>query len=87
MYLLYEQLWGDLVDECDPANIIGLYDSKEKAMRKAKELIEYDLGNNYVLDKERSNLEEDGYVRLFYNNQDNWNCFYEIIIKEMECDL
>lgn len=84
MYLLYESLYGELLYECDSTNIIGLYKDKEQAIKKAKELIEEDLKNNWVLDNERKDLETDSYVRLFYNNQENWNNYYEIIIKEIE---
>ena len=82
MYLVYESLYGDLLNECDSTNIIGLYDSKEKAINKVKELI--DAEEFYVVDVE-TNLEEKDYVRLFYNNQENWNCYYEILIKEIKC--
>lgn len=84
MFLVYESLYGELLCECDSTSIIGLYDSKEKAIKKAQELIDTDIKkNNYVLDIERDNLEEDNYVRLFWNNQKNWNCYYEICIEEI----
>ena len=87
MYLLYESLYGDLLQECDSTNIIGLYDTLEKAIEKAKYYIEQDTKcNNYVLDDERKNIEEDNFVRLFYNNQENWNDYYEIIIKKIEVE-
>jgi len=87
MYLLYESLYGDLLQECDSTNIIGLYDTLEKAIEKAKYNIEQDTKcNNYVLDDERKNIEEDNFVRLFYNNQENWNDYYEIIIKKIEVE-
>ena len=84
MYLLYESLYGDLQQENDTTEIIGLYDTLEKAQIKAKELIEKDTKENeYILDVERNNLEEDNFVRLFWNWQENWDCYYEIVIKEM----
>ena len=87
MYLLYESLYGDLLQECDSTNIIGLYDTLEKAIEKAKYNIEQETKcNNYVLDDERKNIEEDNFVRLFYNNQENWNDYYEIIIKKIEVE-
>ena len=82
MYLVYESLYGDLLQECDSTNIIGLYDSKEKAINKVKELI--DAEEFYVVDVE-TNLEEKDYVRLFYDHQENWNDFYEIFIQEIKC--
>ena len=81
MYLVYESLYGELLYECESTTIVGLYDSKEKAINKVKELI--DAEEFYVVDVD-SNLEENDYVRLFYNNQENWNCYYEILIKEIE---
>ena len=88
MYLLYESYYGEIVlDVGDSTNIIGLYSSKEKAIEKAKELIETDVkNNNYVLDIENNNIEEDGYVIMFWNNQENWSCYYEIFIKKMKLD-
>lgn len=87
MYLVYESLYGDLLQECDSTNIIGLYNSREKAIEKAKYNIEQDTKtNNYVLDNEKNNLEEDNFVRLFYNNQENWGDYYEIIIKKIEVE-
>lgn len=88
MYLLYESYYGELIADCgESTNIIGLYDNKEKAIKKAKDLIEKSIKeNNYVLDKERNNLEEDNYIILFWNNQENWNCYYEIIIKKVNIE-
>lgn len=88
MYLLYESYYGEIVlDTGDSTNIIGLYSSKEKAIEKAKELIETDVkNNNYVLDIENNNIEEDSYVIMFWNNQENWSCYYEIFIKKLELD-
>ena len=82
MYLVYESLYGELLYECESTTIVGLYDSKEKAINKVKELI--DAEEFYVVDVE-TNLEEKDYVRLFYNNQENWDCYYEILIKEIKC--
>lgn len=83
MYLLYESLYGELLCECDSTSIIGLYESKENAIKKAKELIEEDLKENYVLDSENNDL-ENGYARLFYNNEGNWGCYYEIFVEKIE---
>ena len=85
MYLVYEQLYGELVADCgESANIIGLYKNKEEALNVVNRNVSFDLQNNYVLDKERNNIEEDNYVRLFWKNQENWNCYYEICIEKME---
>ena len=85
MYLLYESLYGDLQQENDVTNIIGLYETKEQAIEKAKKMIENELKNDsYVLDNERKDLEVDSYVRFFFNCQENWNCYYEIIIQKLD---
>ena len=88
MYLVYESLYGELLYECESTNIIGLYNTKEKAIDKVNKMIKQQLGNdsNYVLDREHNNINEDNFVRLFYNNQDNWNCYYEIFIIKVEVE-
>ena len=84
MYLLYESLYGELQNENDVTEIIGLYDTENKAKEKAKEIIENEIKNgSYVLDSERQDLENDNFVRFFYGWQENWNCFYEIIVKKI----
>ena len=85
MYLLYESLYGELQYENDVTEIIGLYKTKKGATKKAKELIKNELKNgDYVLDDERKDLENDSFVRFFYGKQENWNCYYEIIITKLE---
>ena len=88
MYLVYESLYGELLYECESTNIIGLYNTKEKAIDKVNKMIKQQLGNdsNYVLDREHNNINEDNFVKLFYNNQDNWNCYYEILIIKVEVE-
>lgn len=88
MYLVYESLYGELLYECESTNIIGLYNTKEKAIDKVNKMIKQQLGNdsNYVLDREHNNINEDNFVRLFYNNQYNWNCYYEILIIKVEVE-
>ena len=87
MYLVYESLYGELLQESDSTIIIGLYKDKEKAIERAKCSIDADtMCNNYVLDDERNDIERDGYVRLFYNNQENWGDYYEIFVQKMEVE-
>lgn len=87
MYLLYESLYGDFLSDCDSTNIISLYNTKEKAINKAKDLIErYTMDDGYVLDEERKDIEKDNFVRLFRGWQENWSCYFEIIIKKMEVE-
>lgn len=88
MYLVYESLYGDLLDECNSTNIIGLYETREQAVDKVKSMIKNELesGDNYVLDEEMNDIDNFNYVRLFYNNQENWNCYYEILIEKVRCE-
>ena len=63
MYLVYESLYGNLLQECDSTNIIGLYGTRELALEKAKYLINEDIRcNNYILDerleKDTSNIRD-----------------------------
>ena len=82
MYLVYESLYGDLLNECDSTNIIGLYSDLNKAKEVMNNLIKEDIEqNNYVLDY----VECDTFKRLFWNKHENWNCYYEIYIEEIKC--
>lgn len=87
MYLLYLEYYGDLIiDTGQSGEIIGLFSTKEKAIKKAKEIMQEDMKeNNYVLDKERNNIEEE-YAIMWYNNQENWSCYYDIVIEKLELD-
>lgn len=87
MYLLYEEYFGGLICETgETTNIIGLYSTKEKAIEKAKYMIEEDIRcNNYVIDTERNNIENE-YVIMWYNNQENWDDYYMVIIEKLELD-
>ena len=85
MYLVYESLYGQLLDECDSTNIIGLYRTKEAAMEKVNQMIQSEINEgNYVLDRDRNDIERDGYVRYFWKDQENWDCYYELFIEKME---
>jgi hypothetical protein len=87
MYLVYESLYGDLLQDNDSTEIIGLYKDKEQAINKVKYLIGEDMRcNNYVLDDERNDIDRDGYVRLFYDYQENWNDYYEVFVMKMEVE-
>lgn len=84
MYLVYESLYGDLLNECDSTCILGLYADRASAIRKAKEMIQEDLKlNGYILDSDHGDVDS-GFARLFWNRQENWNCYYEIYVKEMK---
>lgn len=85
VYIVYEMNYGDLVPECDAANILNVYKNYEAALEKAKELIKNTLDDGYyILDEERDNIERDNHVRFFYNHQENWNDYFEICIETKE---
>lgn len=88
MYLVYESLYGDLLCDCESANIIGLYQTREQAVDKVKSMIKngLELDNNYVLDEEMNDIDNCNYVRLFFREQENWSCYYEIHIEKVRCE-
>ena len=89
VYVVYESYYGELIQETgDSTNLIGVYSDIEKAQEKVKNIVSADLLNNYVLDKEAPNIitETGGYYRLFYNNQENWCCYYEISVETREVE-
>ena len=57
-------------------------------MQKAYDQIKIVMENpNMVMDNERDDLERDNSVRFFYDHQENWSCYFEISVSEMEVDL
>ena len=87
MYLLYESMYGDLLFECDGTNIIGLFSTKEQAIKTAQKYIQdYITEQGFVLDDECDCFGKYNMVRLFYKEQENWSSYFEMIIKEMELE-
>lgn len=89
VYVVYESYYGELIqDTGDSTQIIGVYSSLEKAREKVNNIVQADLENNYVLDDESENTinENGGYFRLFYNNQENWQCYYEVVAEVEEVE-
>lgn len=87
MFLVYECLYGELLEGNDSVNLIGLYDSKEKAFKKAKEIIDREKQEgNYILDIERKALKRDSFVRFFYGWQENWNNFFEVCVSKLDVE-
>ena len=88
VYVVYQSLYGDLLQETGVCTeIISVYDNLEKAKNKMKEIInaEIELGEQgFILDNECE--ENDLIQRLFWERQENWNCYYEIIIEEKEVE-
>lgn len=61
-----------------------IYDTLEKANNKANELVTTGLSdNNWVLDPDTS-IENDNIARFFWKKVENWNCYYEIEVINME---
>lgn len=90
VYVVYESYYGEIiVDTGSSTNLIGVYSDIEKAKENVEDRVKYDLENyNYVLDQEIDNIitEKGGFYRLFYENQENWSYYYEIIVEEREVE-
>lgn len=86
IYIVLEKYYGELLQETgNCADIIGIYKDIEKAKNKTNEIIKNDIANDFVLDNNGEIIaKEEKNYRLFYGYQENWNCYYEIEIKEIE---
>ena len=81
IYIVYQSNYYDATDGCDATDILGVFKDKERAYKLAIDVIRANLKDtNYVIDDERNDLTRDGYVRLFYNNQENWRDYFEISV-------
>lgn len=89
VYVVYESYYGELVLETgDCTDILGVYTDLEKVKEKVNNIVQSDLEDNYVLDNQTENTinENGGYFRLFWNNQENWQCYYELIVEVKEIE-
>lgn len=87
VYVLYESIYGELLqDTGDSTNILGVFNDLQEAIKIAENNVADDLNNNYVLDNGEDNgaSANGGFWRLFYGEQENWNSYYEIYIKQYE---
>ena len=87
VYLVVVSNYENVVRECgvEATEILGAYKYRTDARNKAFEYIDKVLKDGYyVLDEERNNFDEDEFVRFFYNNQENWNDYFEVMIIEKE---
>ena len=87
VYILYENLYGELFqDTGDSTRILGIFDNLQEAVKIAENNVANDLNNDYVLDNGEDNgaSANGGFWRLFYGEQENWNSYYEIYIKQYE---
>ena len=85
VFILYELTSPLLASSCgcDTFEILGVYNSKEKAIEEKINFINMYLKDGYVLDKQDENKEKDNVI-LFWDYQENWNEYIELIIQEKE---
>jgi hypothetical protein len=86
VYLVYMSNYEEVVrDGAEATEILGVYKNKEEAYNVAKAQINKVLDDhNWVLDMERDDLDRDWFVRFFFNNQENWDCYFELSVAELE---
>ena len=87
VYIVYYSNYEDTVRDCgcDATEIIGVFKNKEDAIKRAKDKIDWTLTDGcYILDEERNDIDRDNMVRFFYNNQENWRDYFEIVVEECE---
>ena len=92
VYIVLEESYNLLADENGASYIYGCYDTKEKAIDKAIEMINVSLEDDWVLDE--NDLEDynsnprkfvsESYARTFWKYQENWAYYSEISVKELE---
>lgn len=87
IYVMYEQRYGELVGDNSPAEILGVYSSEEKAREQLEKEI-FNQEEGWVVDEncldDEGHFKPSDYVLMFWEEQENWGCYFEIIIKEME---
>ena len=95
MYIVYISNGGKLANENEITEIIGVYNSYEKAYNQALSLEKENIDNfDYVEDEEDLSLavnetEKDsksGSIRMFYEYQENWDRYFEIHIEKVEVE-
>lgn len=85
LYLVYQSNYGELLQDVSATDIVGIYKTREEAERIRDNIIEDDINNGWVLDKEvKNNYLNKDLVIIFWAEQENWNNYYEICIKELE---
>lgn len=88
VYVLYESYYGEIVkDTGESTRILGVFNDLESAIKIAENNVNDELvDNDYLLDEAEDNgaSANGGFWRLFYGQQENWDCYYEIYIKQYE---
>lgn len=90
VYIAVEENYHMLACEIGASEILGVYDTKEKALDKILIDINDSIENyDYVIDTEcdLETFKKDkiGCIRLFYKEQENWDyhCEYRIVESEV----
>lgn len=89
VYIALEENYHTLACEIGASEILGVYDTIDKALDKILKDIETSVNEyDYVIDNEcdleQFKIDKIGYIRLFYNEQENWDYHCEYRIVEME---
>ena len=78
VYVLCVSNYGTLANDYGATEIIGVYKARKLAEAKLNEIIEEDTKElNFVVDTQDVSI-------VFFDHQENWDCYYEIFIREME---
>lgn len=90
IYIALEENYRTLACELGASEILGVYDTIDKALVSILKDIETNVNDyDYVIDNEcdlkQFKIDKIGCVRLFYKTQDNWDyhCEYRIIESEV----
>lgn len=88
VYVITEVNYGEICWENDTIEYMEIFEDEDKALEfyKNKVLEEKNYHDNYVLDNECDieNIEVGDTIRFFYDRQENWDCYFEIKIEEVE---
>lgn len=90
VYIAVEENYYTLACECGASEILGVYDTIDKALDKILKDIETSINEyGYVIDNEcdleKFKIDKIGCIRLFYKEQENWDyhCEYRIVESEI----
>lgn len=90
IYIALEENYHILACEIGASEILGVYDTIDKALDKILKEIETSINKyDYVIDNEcdleKFKNDKMGCIRLFYKEQENWDyhCEYSIVEKEI----
>lgn len=90
IYIALEENYHILACEIGASEILGVYDTIDKALDKILKDIDISINEyDYVIDNEcdleKFKKDKMGCIRLFYKEQENWDyhCEYSIVEKEI----